>query len=417
MTGVFNRLGVLLTAAWITASAASFTARGENPERPLPQQLHEDLADGGFDQFTLFEAALIAGGVSDSEQVETLTREFVARCRPHADSIEAAPGGLARVNALLACLHQRFLTGEFQADYSELHRTLADGHFNCVTSTILFRCLCDLYKAPVHAVAARQHLLCRQTGESAGLIETTCPRWRAGADAPVPLAGPVGGQAVREITDGQLLAKVYYNRGVERLELCRYAEAVELLWRAHQYDREDAAAHDNLLAAYNNWALAECDAGRHAGATRLIEQGLRLDPGYPPLQNNDLHVHQQWILSLCAQQRFGEAIGVMDQAHRRRPDVALFDTGRASLYRSWARQELARGNWQAGWDALARGEALSNGPDAVDSVVPTVETVWSGLVRAGQNDLARQLIQQACARYPERHLEIRARCDLPDGES
>jgi tetratricopeptide (TPR) repeat protein len=196
------------------------------------------------------------------------------------------------VNALLACLHQRFLTGEFRADYSELHRTLADGHFNCVTSTILFRCLCDVYEIPVHAVAARQHLLCRQTGKPGAFIETTCPRWRAGNEAPGPVSRPAGGKAVRDITDAQLLAKVYYNRGVVRLETCRYAEAVELLWIAHQFDREDAAAHDNLLAAYNNWALAECDAGRHAGATRLIEQGLRLDPGYPPLRNNDLHIHQ-----------------------------------------------------------------------------------------------------------------------------
>jgi tetratricopeptide (TPR) repeat protein len=215
----------------------------------------------------------------------------------------------------------------------------------------------------------------------------------------------------------QLLAKVYYNLGVERLESSRYSEAVDLFGMGQQLDRGDTAARENLLAAYNNWALAECDAGRYARAAELIEQGLQIDARYPPLLMNDLHVNQRWIISLCSRRRYADAIEVLDLAHQRRPEVELFDRGRGSLYRRWAHWEFVHGDWDAGWNALARAEALSAERDAVELVVHTVVAAWSELVRTGRSERASQLIRQTFVRHPDGLPQLQAMCDLPDRDS
>src|SRR5262245_30130342 len=99
------------------------------PADPLSVQLMRDAADGQLDEFSILEAALIAGGLEPSDEVSTHVQQFQNRCEGDEVVIRSTIGSEETVNAVLNCLHRRFLTGEYRSDYSEFHRTLADGHF------------------------------------------------------------------------------------------------------------------------------------------------------------------------------------------------------------------------------------------------------------------------------------------------
>ena len=101
-------------------------------------------------------------------------------------------------------------------------------------------------------------------------------------------------------------------------------------------DAADAPSRENLQAAFNNWALAECDAGRFESAVTLVVSGLAEHPDYGPLLANDLHIHRRWALALCAAEDFAKALEILDTAYQRRPQVELFDQGRRAVYQQWS---------------------------------------------------------------------------------
>src|SRR5690606_16443754 len=88
---------------------------------------------------------------------------------------------------------------------------------------------------------------------------TLLRRYEAGLPARRQLSGPVH---FTPITDVQLVARVYYNRGVTRLRAKKFAQAVALTKASLRIDADNTIAHGNLLAGLNNWALDDCSQGR-----------------------------------------------------------------------------------------------------------------------------------------------------------
>ncbi len=285
-----------------------------------------DAADGRLDQFSLFDAALIASGSSDAE--------YAAKCRTRIERLRASVERAItdemsvrdRAREIFRRLHAELLTGQYRATCTELHRTLDDGHYNCVTATILYRCLCEKFGVPVKTIAETGHVYCRLEGDRPIAIQTTTTEGFAAIDA------SSGG---REITEVQLLAKLYYNRGVSLLEQDQFRQAFDLLQIGHRLDRQDQIAWRNILACVNNWALSECDAGRFRQAAELLLRGLEMDSDYRPFLDNELHVHHRWVSRLCADGHFKEAMDILESGYERRPDAPLFDDGRLAVYQAW----------------------------------------------------------------------------------
>ena len=406
----------------VAATAQFVIAVDLRPENSLSLRLAGDVADGRLDQFSLLEAALIAGGVSTSEQVADAVQQFDQELHASVRSIPNQLSGSDRVDLAFECLHKCFLRGEYRADYSELHRTLADGHFNCVTSTILFRCLCQRLHIESEIVSSPGHVLCRVPGVSGHYIETTCPECHSPEDdQQSPLKNAVELAGLRVISDVELLGKVYYNRGVAGLEAKQYSQAVDLFAHAQQFDREDRAARDNLLAALNNWALAECDDGRYETASSLIARGFAIDSSHAPLQVNDLHVHQQWVKSLCDRQLFSQAVEVLEAVFRRRPEATPFRDGRLAVYGLWAESLFARGEFPAGWRKLERGKQLYGMDQAVPGSLANIElaavlTASERLIQSKRLALAHELIDQALARQRSNPDLLKRKGNLPKAD-
>lgn len=327
--------GAILAVAAATAAVglalATTAVRGHtNVRRPagaaLESSMLRDAEDERFDEFTRFEALLIAGGVSDAEQlvrlgrmVDALAAEVPAADAAHHDSL------LSWAQSVHRLLHRRVLTGDFEDDAGDVRATLLEGDYNCLTATILFNELCRRRDVEVEAMNVPGHVFARihfppGTGDGSIDVQTTTADWRSAARP-----SPDKSSAERSLGDTELLAKVYYNRGVRLHRRGQFAAAVESLRVACRFDPRDAAARQNLAAAMNNWALAECAAGQFARAAALLADAGRDAPSSAPLAENDVYVSCRWAEALCTEGRYDEALDVLRAAQQRRPHVALLD--------------------------------------------------------------------------------------------
>lgn len=316
-----------------------------SPASELEQKVVADAADGRLDDFTLIDAALVAGGVVDRVEMQA----WSARLRDRSEELAGILADLdreSRPQAVFRFLHGELLRGKYEASCNRLDRTLADGDYNCVSATLLYVQLCRDAGLDAVAVAVPAHVFTRFPSCQLD-VETTYPRWfdmaasQRRADAESRRARYQTGTATpREMNDNQLLGKVYFNRGVALLANNEFADAVTCLYLARELDPQDPSAAANLLAALNNWALALGDVGDFEAATQLVTYGLSLDAQSPQLLSNDLHLHQQWALALCQQSRHAEALGLLERGHGRRADAELFDSGRFAVYRRWVESLL-----------------------------------------------------------------------------
>jgi tetratricopeptide (TPR) repeat protein len=138
------------------------------------------------------------------------------------------------------------------------------------------------------------------------VVQTTCRDWFAAAgDAELQRnllrrtigasAADTAAQAKRErrLTDVGLLAVMYYNRGVDLLEVGNHEAAIAANRTALQLDQANDAARANLLAGLNNWSLELGRRGDFAQALRTLETGLQFAPEYGLFHENLVALHQQ----------------------------------------------------------------------------------------------------------------------------
>jgi tetratricopeptide (TPR) repeat protein len=330
-----------LLCLWV-AVAASAREAAEVPavaRDPLEHALWTDLADGQIDEHSLLEAALIAGGLVDPMKLGRCRERFSELCRACVKPVQAASGSRARAIAAFHFMHKHALTGSYQANCWQLTQALCQGHYNCVTSSILYVCLCDYLGLDVVAMAGSSHVCCLLRSDPPLEVQTTCCTWFDQLNTPRILPS----RQMRQIDNIQLIGKVYFNRGTALLGEQKYRSAVECLEAACLLDADDQPGRQNLLAALNNWALSLCDAGHHHRSSQLLLRGLDLAADHEELLANDVHIHQQWAIQLCQSGCFLEAAELLDRCHSRRGDVELFDVGRWSVYQTWAQSLLERG--------------------------------------------------------------------------
>jgi tetratricopeptide (TPR) repeat protein len=396
-----NRLLAILTVCGLVG-VAGFAAIEASEQPSLEGQLLADAENGELDEFSLLEGALIASGVADRSALRRYADRFAAELPALADALQNAEPASTRAEVVLRFLHEELLVGEYDERCTEINPVLDEGDYNCVSATVLYQCLCREFGLSPVAVATNSHVRSRFGHEVTFDVETTCGQWfERAAEDPNAQIFRTQFEATRQLSEVELLAKVYYNRAISLLEETRFAKAVELLRIAHRLDPQDRSAAENFVAAMNNWALFESDHRRFERAAELIREGLAAHPDYDPFLANDLYVHQRWTLQLCQQQRFDKAIAVLDQAYARRSDVELFDRGRIAVYRRWAESLLVAGSHERAWELFATvrqrfgddSEVLRSETAAIDAAIETL--VDSGDCEAAQTLVVRGLQLQA----------------------
>ena len=395
---------VAVTLVWLIATrqAVGVAPTGDTH---LERQLLDDARDGRLDEFSFVEASLIASGVNQPQRLLECRRRYEELCdRFRAEESQiSTPRELAV--AVLEFLHREILTEGYQIKTTRVDRALTTGHYNCVASTILFRCLsAELGVVPV-VMATPSHIFCRYQGSERLDVETTCPDWFALPPSSDIIANHPANQSdieLRSLSDVEVLGKLFYNRATDKLDSKEYAAACDLLRTSMVLDPADGAARENLLAAINNWSLQRCEAGDFPHAVKLLAKGAAISPDYLPIQMNDLHVHQRWALDLCQRGQYAEALALLTSSYQRRPDVLLFDQGRFAVYGLWADSLFAQGK-----DAEALhlfDQAVQRHPGRLDvrqrEIVSILRAVQQRFARS-QWAQARELLEQGLARQPD----------------
>jgi tetratricopeptide (TPR) repeat protein len=241
------------------------------------------------------------------------------RLEPDATTLEV-------VELISNYLHQQLLTGTYQITASSPAETLRSGDYNCLSATILFQAVCQRLALPAQAMGTTGHVYSRVGTELPIDVETTLPEWRQSTMRQQSVTA-------RELTDVQLLAKVYYNRGVRLLQERDYREALQSAWHSCQLDPADTVARRNLLASINNWALELCEENEYQAASSLLSHGRQLDASYRPFDTNDMYLHGRWMTHLRRIGEYDQALDIVKRAIERWPDVPYFLQQQAAIAR------------------------------------------------------------------------------------
>lgn len=398
----------------VTAAGVAFQilpacplAAGENYELPVPRDSHppttnwrqavfQDLKDGHLEQVDLLTAAIVIGGTETNEEIHRLRTVYQQELR--AIRKQAASDTLP-VADVFQEMHQRFLTGHYDASCSQLTTTLTAGHYNCVTATILFQCLCRDFGVDTTPIGVPGHVHSRVINKHSFDIETTYPQWfdldtnteRATSSDP----------AARTLNDVQLLAKIYYNDGVRLLQQGDHDAALHPLRQALKLDRSDQAARQNVLAALINGALERVEHADYAGAAARLQQAERVAPEFEHLRKNELHVYQQWAIALCDQGRYSDALRIFESQHEQHPEEEIFDQGRFVVAKLWAQNHLMRGDLDVAFGVFTECRTrFGNPPEFEAYEVAILRDTIESLEAARKLSLARTLGDRAIALHP-----------------
>jgi tetratricopeptide (TPR) repeat protein len=250
------------------------------------ERLLADAQDGELGQFDLLSACLIAGGVSDAEELAKQRRLLIVAIDDVLGQDLVIGTAAERAEVLWQRLHAEVLTGRYDKEATDLRRVMATGDFNCLSATVLFGALCERANIPVEYWSQPGHVYCRLSVHGQR-IEAASRQWGAATHS-LHASAPA-----RRITPVQLVGKFYYNRGVEQLQRREFERGIASLRRASQLDPLDGDARANLLAGLNNWALALVEQDQPAAAAALIGRGLLIDPSYAPLVANQRYLAER----------------------------------------------------------------------------------------------------------------------------
>lgn len=304
-------------------------------------------------QFTLMEAGIIASQPKTADEANRLlniyenieygvlqkTRQVDAR-----QDLTLKQKEELKAELILDFMHQKVFV-KYVLEGTTINNLLEHGYYNCVTASLLFCSLAEKAGLNVTAVELPGHAMCwvyLSDGERLE-VETTCGNWFKYRYDPetqqkvicklIRDASPQFKdqsdkmlllQVPQPISDKRLIAKIYYNRGVDLLSSGDYAGALEANAIAYCLDLQSETAFGNLLATMNNWAIALCRDGKYEEATALLREGLRHQPNYPPFKNNHTHVYHHWVDSLYRNGQMNEALQVAAIAASEQPDVDHF---------------------------------------------------------------------------------------------
>ncbi|MBR0237779.1 MAG: hypothetical protein IJQ39_06805 [Thermoguttaceae bacterium] len=306
---------------------------------PIESDMIQDAKDNRFDRYSLFEAALIAAGNTDAAKLEDYKRQYNNRVYQLSQLIPQNASELQKARIILEYLHREMFR-EYLLESSNIGAIFDSGIYNCVTGATLFNSLARQFGVRAVALELPGHAMSRVYLSDGSYydVETTCAVWFQLQDYPGKqeqviarmLEAGAASQVVdapvvrRPINDVELVAKLYYNRGVEALNKENFAGAMHCNAKALVLDSKSATAKGNFLATLNNWAINESKDAHYDYAMRILRQGMKIDPNYPIFKNNHVHIYHQWIEQLCKESRYEEAVALSRQAMAEAPNEEHF---------------------------------------------------------------------------------------------
>ncbi len=305
--------------------------RFANSECAIEEALFRDSADGRLDDFTQFQAAIVAGGESDLEELkryESAFAKLVQKFRSERQNTNATP---ELVRAAFEFMHKNVFYGGYRIEASDPRTVLSTGKFNCVSAVTLFDCMLDSLGVPASPLRMPSHAMSRAyLSDEIIDVETTCPKWfelrndpEKRAEIAAKASGTTGASVEKDakpVTTVQLVAMIYYNRGVDYLAAKEFAQAAKANAKALRLDSTNDLARGNFLATVNNWSIQLADELRFEEAAAALKCGLKFAPAYKPYSQNFVHVYRCWAERCRNEGRADEAVRLLRDALQTMPN-------------------------------------------------------------------------------------------------
>ncbi|MBR4832944.1 MAG: tetratricopeptide repeat protein, partial [Thermoguttaceae bacterium] len=333
--------------------------------------LLRDAEDGRWDEIDLFDAALIAEGLTTRERRAPQREKFERFAAEIATLTERETDPLEKTKTVYGYLHDVVLTEKYNLNCSSLVASLETGVFNCVSATALFNCFAARAGLDVAALETTGHAKSRVKFADSFLdLETTCSSWErlpdkiraysrprqtasddgstatlqnvsfdpreadstaevgtttfdaetSTPDAPLGYSFTRNRKPMREIGDVELVATIYYNVGVDFYQKERFEEAIVAYVKAARLAPNNQTILGNLKATLNNWAIQIAMKDKDfERAIQVAEQGLLLDPNFPEYKMNLPIFFHRWVDCLALENRWDEAKRVEREYLKRFP--------------------------------------------------------------------------------------------------
>jgi len=321
----------------------------------LEQRLIEDAKDGVFDQHTLAQAALIASGLSDPQQVsehhtqvQNLSRRAQSALK-HLPAVEQAAG-------LLRWLHEYALT-TYAAEQSLLPKVLDSGVYNCVSVTVLYNSIGQTLGLRLRAVETEKHVFSKLLmANQAYDIETTT---QYGFDPSVDAINQfeaktgfkhIGSEQVeqtRVVGDVGLVALIYFNRALAAVEADNTRLSLHLFAKALWFDPELTQARASFMSLISVQAAQWLQAKQFTRALDLLTFGLKLEPAHKTMRYNWVAGWTNWALFEAEHAEPEKALIRIQKAYKITQDARLIEL-QAQIFMRHALVLAEQGDWADG---------------------------------------------------------------------
>jgi len=301
--------------------------------------LFADAADGQLDNHRLLVAGLIASGATQPETIVQYSRRFEATVAVLKSRVGEVSDETELAARTLRYLHDHILTGRYQRETTTLTAAFDRGDFNCVSSAILFQCFARALGLHVRGVQVPGHAYSVVQSNSGQIeVQTTCRNWfeRGAADHNRLVPGQPAAEmndVPRLLSDTELVAMVYFNRGVTAIRSGEFIPAVGHNFKALWLDPRFEKAKHNLLASLDQWGASFRDQGRVDAAIEVISYGLAVAPENEIFQSRFDDLCQSYVAQLLEGHDYADALALLERAAKLRDNATWVREARRNALR------------------------------------------------------------------------------------
>jgi len=278
-------------------------------------------ARGTLPTHTLIRAALLLSG-ADASTVTADTAQLERIIADLSRAVSAVRDPYRRGEAVLEYIHAQLLTS-YHVTQARLDTLLATGHFNCVSSAVLYLILGRAVGLHVEAAYTPDHAFCTvdvggklvdvETTNRYGFDPGTKKAFRDAFGATGFTYVPPGDYLRRSATDAKGLLSFILQDRMALLEQRRdYAEAVGLAIDRYTLLRTQAT-YDDGANEIANYCSALNDQGRYSEALDFLRRATRIYGTAPVLQRAGAILVQNETARLSKKNAFKEALGVIEE--------------------------------------------------------------------------------------------------------
>jgi len=245
-----------------------------------------DASQGRLQGWSMDEAAVIVAGATDDARIEHYLDELDDLAEQSFEATQDAITPVERVKALAKFLHDVPMEAGYVSGQASLCKVLDTGHYNCVSSAVLFNLMARRMGIQTGAVALPRHIFSRVDGYD---IETTSGRVYPVSDRSRRVkesrkakdnepGSSFADRLFDEVSDAALLAEVYFSRAHQLCDDEHFGSSVAGYLKSVCLDQNSHGVANNLKSTFKKWFESSLKDRRYrqaATVASLYRQMLR----------------------------------------------------------------------------------------------------------------------------------------------